>query len=162
MIEEISWPEIEKIWKKKLWPNRITPIEPTSAMCFLGDYDMNNMIVTPTFFGYFVKGKLVGVNSGHQCPKSNSYRSRGLWVDPKHRGKGIGKILLNVTIAEGFNSGHNMIWSYPRKSSWSTYKSVGFKLESKWKKSETSEMLGSKAAGLPEETLNAYCSISQK
>lgn len=148
MIEIIDWEDILPIWQNHLWPNRKTPIEPVSAMCYLGNYDMDNMLTEPTFFGYYKKGLLVGVNSGHSCPRSNSYRSRGLWVHPQHRKQSIGKTLLAVTVAEAFNSGHDMIWSYPRKTSWSTYQAAGFSLGSEWQPSETSE-------------LNAYCFIRQ-
>lgn len=149
MIELIDWQDILPIWQKELWPDRKSAIEPVSAMCFLGNYDMDNMLTKPAFFGYYRKNKLVGVNSGHSCPRSNSYRSRGLWVHPRYRSQGIGKALLNATVAEGFNLGHDMVWSYPRKTSWNVYQSAGFKLSSDWRKSETSDW-------------NAYCSISQK
>lgn len=149
MIEIITWEDILPIWQTQLWPDRKSLIEPVSAMCFLGSYDMDNMLIDPTFFGYFKNAQLVGVNSGHSCPRSNSYRSRGLWVHPQHRRQGIGKALLDITIAEGFNSGHDMVWSYPRKTSWETYQSAGFNLNSEWQESETSDF-------------NAYCSIYQK
>lgn len=149
MIEIIAWEDILPVWKNQLWPDRKTPIEPVSAMCFLGNYDMDNMLTKPVFYGYYKNDLLVGVNSGHSCPRSNSYRSRGLWVHPQHRRQGIGKALLDVTIAEAFNSGHDMVWSFPRKASWPVYQSAGFSLRSDWNKSETSDF-------------NAYCSLFQK
>ena len=149
MLEIIEWKVVLPIWQTQLWPNRKSPIEPVSAMCFLGNYDMDNMLVKPTFFGYYKNGQLVGVNSGHSCPRSNSYRSRGLWVHPQHRRQGIGKALLEITVAEGFNTEHDMIWSFPRKTSWPTYQSTGFQLSSDWLPSETSD-------------LNAYCSLPRK
>jgi GNAT superfamily N-acetyltransferase len=149
MLELITWEDILLIWKNELWPDRISPIEATSAMCYLNDYDMDNMLTTPSFFGYIVDNKIVGVNSGHSCPKSKSYRSRGLWVHPDHRGRGIGQQLLKATIAKGFDEGNTMVWSYPRKTSWNTYAAVGFSLDTEWKKSETSEQ-------------NAFCSLHQK
>lgn len=149
MIELIAWQDILPIWKNELWPTRVSPIEPTSAMCYLNDYDMNNMLTEPSFFGYIIDNKIIGVNSGHSCPRSNSYRSRGLWVHPKHRGQGIGQQLLKAVVAKGFDEGRTMIWSYPRKTSWGTYSSVGFSLDTEWTKSETSEQ-------------NAFCSLHQK
>lgn len=149
MLELISWEDILPIWQYKLWPNRTTPITPVSAMCYLNFYDIDNMSTTPSFFGYIVDNKIVGVNSGHSCPKSNSYRSRGLWVHPNYRGQGIGQQLLKATIAKGFDEDRTMIWSYPRKTSWNTYAAVGFHLDTEWKKSETSEQ-------------NAFCSLHQK
>jgi len=105
------------------------------------------MSSTPTFFGYIINDKIVAVNSGHACPNQNNYRSRGLWVDPNYRGKGIARKLLTATIKQGQQEGYTQIWSYPRRSSWPTYQAVGFKLASDWEVSETSEA-------------NAYCILS--
>jgi len=144
MIKEITWKKTHYIWKNYLWLTRSSPIEPVSAMCFLNGYDMTNMQSTPTFYGYMINGFIVGVNSGHACPNQNNYRSRGLWVDPDYRGRGIGQQLLKATIEQGKQEGYAEIWSYPRQSSWPTYNSAGFELVSTWEVSETSEA-------------NAYC-----
>lgn len=148
MIRHIEWAEVLFIWKNFLWPSRISPIETNSAMCFLNNYDVDNMKTEPSFFGYFTEGQLVGVNSGHVCPRSNSYRSRGLWVHPRFRHRGIGQTLLKATIDQAWKENTNMIWSYPRKSSWSSYHAVGFQLASEWLPSETSD-------------LNAFCFLSR-
>lgn len=147
MLVELSWKKIHHVWKNYLWLDRSSPIEPTSAMCFLGGYDMANMESTPTFYGYMIDNFIVGVNSGHACPNQNNYRSRGLWVDPDYRGQGIGQRLLTATIEQGQLEGYSQIWSYPRQTSWPTYNAVGFKLASNWEVSETSEA-------------NAYCIYS--
>ena len=121
-------------------------------MMWQAGYNIDNMEFEPTFFGYFYRKKLIGVNSGHLCmldrddTKGKHYRSRGLWVDPKHRGKGIGQKLLTAAVEQGKDLGCNMVWSYPRKTSWSTYKAVGFKLDTKWIKTENGS--------------NAYCSLN--
>jgi len=107
-------------------------------MVYLEGYNIKNMNFSPTFFGYFVEDKLVGVNSGHLCA-DNSYRSRGLWVDKDYRGNGFGRQLLEAVIDQGKLESADYIWSYPRKTSWPTYKSVGFKKTSIWIKSDTSE-----------------------
>lgn len=144
MIISISWEEIRFIWQQHLWPNRISAIEPTSAMCCLGGYDIKNTESIPSFFGYVRDNKIVGVNSGHACPSDSTYRSRGLWVDPLFRGQGIGQTLLTAVINQGQSEGYNTVWSYPRQTSWKTYQSVGFTLISDWQPSETSDA-------------NAYC-----
>ena len=117
-------------------------------MCFLMNYNMANMSTEASFFGFIIDDQLVGVNSGHMCPRGNSYRSRGLWVHPYFRKKGIGQQLLTATIEQGWKENAAMVWSYPRKTSWNTYEAVGFKLASDWLPSETSEY-------------NAFCSISR-
>jgi GNAT superfamily N-acetyltransferase len=117
-------------------------------MVYLSGHNINNMNFSPTFFGYFVDDTLVGVNSGHLCD-DNSYRSRGLWVDDAHRGYGYGKHLLQAAIDQAKLESADYIWSFPRKTSWRTYKSVGFKKTSTWVKSDTSEA-------------NAFCIINLK
>lgn len=148
MIKEISWEEIEYIWKNYLWPNRTSPIEPNSAMNFLSGYSNHNMTTIPNFLGYYENNELVGVNSGHLC-SDNSFRSRGLYVKEKYRGKSIGIQLLlkTIEIAKLYDS--NLIWSFPRKTSWRTYQNAGFKLASDWTSSETSNN-------------NAYCVLQLK
>lgn len=142
MIVVLDYDDIYHVWKNHLWPDRKTDITPTSAMTFLGGYDSNNMSYTPTFFGYVENGVLLGVNSGHKCV-DNSYRSRGLYVFPEARKKGIGSKLLIAIIEQGRLDSANFVWSYPKQSSWPTYERVGFRLSSLWEISE----LG----------FNAYC-----
>jgi GNAT superfamily N-acetyltransferase len=148
MIKSLSWDAIEFIWRTYLWPDRTSKIESNSAMVFTSGYDMYNMNTTPSFFGYFINDELVGVNSGHGCA-DNMYRSRGLWVFPEHRGKGIGQQLLIETINQAKRENADMIWSFPKRTSWKTYNSVGFELASDWQKSETSNE-------------NAYCILKIK
>ena len=114
-------------------------------MNFLGGYDIKNMKTVPSFFAYIQDSKILGVNSGHKC-FDNSYRSRGLFVFPEYRNKGIGVSLLKETILQGHKESASFVWSYPRKTSWSTYEHAGFYLASDWEVSETSDS-------------NAYCKI---
>lgn len=143
-IKKIEYKDIFPVWTNHLWPNRSTPIEPNSAMIFKEGYTVKNMFMTPTFFGYYIGNTLVGVNSGHKC-LDKSYRSRGLYVFPEYRGRGIGKDLLNATVNQGFSELATFIWSYPRYDSWKTYESVGFSLCSEWYEGE--------------QGLNAYCAL---
>jgi GNAT superfamily N-acetyltransferase len=135
-IRDITWDEIYKIWHNHLWPNRPSPIESHSAMMYLSGHSIDNFKFKPHFIGYFSNDKLVGVNSGHKCI-DGSYRSRGLWVHPDHRGQGLGQMLLRQIIE--FKGNAHFVWSYPRQTSWSTYENVGFKRTSDWQASETSE-----------------------
>lgn len=146
MIKTISFEQIYPIWRTYLWPNRTSPIESNSAMIYSGGYTMDNMHTTPTFFGYFIDTKLVGVNSGHKC-SDNSYRSRGIYVIDQYRHLGIATALLKETIKKGNLEGCDFTWSYPRKTSWRAYEQAGFYLTSDWEISETSDA-------------NAYCRVN--
>jgi len=143
-VKSISFAEILPIWKNDLWPNRVSEITATSAMCFLGGYSYENMEGNPAFLGYFVNNELAGVNSGHYTKHNDGYRSRGLYVFPKFRGQGIGIALLNATISQAKTENATMCWSYPKYTSWKTYRTAGFILASDWEKSEMSDK-------------NAYC-----
>lgn len=142
MIVEITFEEIYHIWAQKLWPNRLSTIEPNSAMKYLGDYDLGNMSFQPTFFACYLDNKIVGVNSGHLCI-DNGYRSRGLYVDPLYRNQGLGTMLLLHAVELAIKHDADYIWSYPRFSSWQTYQKAGFILSSEWEDSEIGK--------------NAYC-----
>jgi GNAT superfamily N-acetyltransferase len=144
VIREIDFDNIYFIWKNFLWEHRTSPIEKVSAMLFCEGYDLRNFDYEPTFFAYYVNDNIAGVNSGHMCC-DNTYRSRGLFVFPEYRKRGIGKELLLATIDKGFKKQANFVWSYPKKESWNTYNSVGFTLSSKWERSEMG--------------INAYCKI---
>lgn len=138
MITKITFEEIYPIWKYELWPDRESPIEPNSAMQFMGGYDMYNMTTIPTFFAFKIENIIAGVNSGHMCA-GNVYRSRGIYVYDRFRGREIGVQLLLATIEQGKLEGASFTWSYPRKSSWQTYTKAGFHLMGDWEKSETSD-----------------------
>lgn len=134
-LEKISFYQIFPIWNNYLWPNRVSEITPTSAMCYLGGYDLVNMDSMPTFFAYVIDGEIAGVNSGHMC-NNNEYRSRGLYVFEKFRGKGIGTALLKATIEQAVKEEAALCWSYPKDSSWNTYAKAGFMLASEFEISE--------------------------
>lgn len=142
MIHHINFETIYPIWANRLWPNRVSAITGTSAMTYLGGYDNKNMEETPNYIAYFLDNQIVGVNSGHKC-MDDGYRSRGLFVFPEYRGRGIGVKLLCATIELGKKFGCNYVWSYPKQSSWQPYSKSGFILASDW---ETSE-----------NDINAYC-----
>jgi GNAT superfamily N-acetyltransferase len=142
MILQIDFSTIYHYWSSFLWPDRQSKIEPTSAMRFLGQYDLKNLDYEPTFIAYVVDDNIAGVNSGHKC-MDNGYRSRGLYVLPEHRGKGIAVKLLQATIDQGMKENCNYVWSYPRHNSWTSYAKAGFELASNWSAGETG--------------INAYC-----
>jgi len=144
MIRILDYSDVFEIWQNKLWLNRTSKIESVSAMLYLNGYDLENYKYEPTFFGYVVDDKIVGVNSGHKCA-DHTYRSRGLFVEKDYRHHGIGKDLLLATIEQGKKEYCTLVWSFPRKESWSVYQSAGFSLTSDWIFGETG--------------INAYCKL---
>lgn len=136
MIIKITFEEIFLIWSEYLWPGRVSRIEPVSAMLYLQGHDLKNYNYEPTFFGYYVGTELAGVNSGHMCCDL-SYRSRGLFVFPEYRKKGIATSLLLETIQQGSKEYAKFVWSLPKKDSWSAYSNAGFILSSDWINTET-------------------------
>lgn len=145
MIKEISWEQIFKIWRNELWPKRVSAIESHSAMIYKqpNKFDMTNFSLPAWYYGYFINGELIGVNSGHMCGDGMA-RSRGLWVKEDHRRKGYATELLAKTRKHAEQIGASAIWSYPRKFSWPIYQRNNFMLTSNWHPCETSP-------------LNAYC-----
>lgn len=142
MISKIDFEIIYPVWRNLLWPERKSLIESTSAMNYLGGYDIKNLEFQPTFFGYFIDGNLVGVNSGHRC-KDNSYRSRGLFVNENYRQRGIGKSLLEASINQAIEEHAEFVWSYPKYTAYRAYIAAGFSITSPWEQSELGQ--------------NAYC-----
>lgn len=145
MIITTDFDTILKIWQNDLWPSRQSAIETHSAMLLNETMDIENFKFHASYFLYIYKNQIAGCNSGHLC-SDNSYRSRGLFVYPNFRGKGLGVKLLKETIKQGKKENASLIWSYPRHTSWTTYEQAGFKLCSDWEKSEMS--------------VNAYCKLN--
>lgn len=135
MIKEISYEEILPLWLK-LWPwHDETTVQKYSHMLYPDGYfglDFSPYII---YYGVIENDEIVAVNSGHTTP-DNTFRSRGLWVDPAHRGKGYGVALLRACIDKSIELGCSATWSFPRDTSWLTYKSAGFQLSTDWIMSE--------------------------
>ena len=135
-VVESTFEEVYPVWNKKLWPERVSEIEPMSSLSWKQPSEIikDKTIFenySPSFFAIKIDGKIVGVNSGFMT-KERVYRSRGLWVKEEHRGKDYGKTLLMQAIIQGKSEGCHWIWSMPRKSALKTYESVGFKKKGRW------------------------------
>ncbi len=52
MIVKTDFDTIKSIWSEHLWPNRVSKIEPHSAMLLDGTYDMKNFDYPATFLLY--------------------------------------------------------------------------------------------------------------
>jgi GNAT superfamily N-acetyltransferase len=142
-ISRITFEEIDHIWKKHLWPNRSSAIETHSAMTwpFEGkpdQYDMKVFEYPATFWGAYLDNKLVGVNSGHKTT-DEQYRSRGIWVDPDYRKRGVAQMLFLMTAHQAKVEGCEMLWSIPRKTALPAYTKFGFETVGDYIVTETSE-----------------------
>jgi GNAT superfamily N-acetyltransferase len=143
LTRKISFETILPIWQNELWPNRQSAIEPMSAMTwpFEGSPDPIDMSIfdyTPTFWGVYVDDKLVGVNSGHRTANVQ-YRSRGIWVDPDYRGRGIAQRLFSMTQHQALVEGCLLVWSIPRKTALSSYTKFGFETVGGYIETETAD-----------------------
>ena len=133
MVEEITWEEIYPIWSNYLWPGRPN-IKPYTPMINATELDLTIhkraadkwMYYHGIFFGIRDNaGKIIGVNSGHQC-SNILFRSRVLYVTPEHTGKGLAQALLKHTIEFAREKEFKKIWSYPRARTIKTYSAVGY------------------------------------
>lgn len=142
-ICDVTFDDVYPIWKEKLWPGRISRLDQIS-MLTLRHGELVKELTVKKFkksvnFSAVVyvseyteeKNEIVGVNSS-VFTGLGLYRSRGLWVDPDHRGLGLSKILLQYAIVKGKDRGCDTVWSLPRKESLPMYESVGFKKQSDW------------------------------
>lgn len=142
-VSRIDINTIKNIWEKHLWPNRTSAIETHSAMTwpFEGnpeEYDMKIFDYPATFLGAYIDKQLVGVNSGHKTTDLQ-YRSRGIWVDPQYRKRGISQMLFLMTAHQAKVEGCEMIWSIPRKTALPAYTKFGFETVGDYIVTETSE-----------------------
>lgn len=142
-IERLNFKTVESIWSTKLWPNRTSAIETHSAMTwpFEGNpesIDMNIFNYPATFWGAYLDDKLVGVNSGHKTT-DEQYRSRGIWVDPEYRKRGVAQMLFLMTAHQAKVEGCEMLWSIPRKTALPAYTKFGFETVGDYIITETSD-----------------------
>lgn len=126
-IAIVDFETILPIWEEKLWPGRNDPIRPMSSIKYQGGYDMSIYEkYQPTFFAvYNTIDEIIGVNSGHRT-SDNLYRSRGIWVDPRYRLKGISGVLFCELYGQAMHEKCSALWSIPRKNALSAYEKYGF------------------------------------
>ncbi len=126
-VKPITFEEIERIWRTRLWPERVSKIEPVSWISPGGEIDMDLKIGAPTFLGvYSGQGQeIIGVVSGHSTGGGH-YRSRGLWVSETFRGQGMARALIEKLAEVAKEEGHHTLWTMPRLSSWPFYQKVRF------------------------------------
>jgi ribosomal protein S18 acetylase RimI-like enzyme len=140
MIKEITFEEIRKIWEKYLWAEyvkdgyTINPINLTSqknyclsAVNFISNLNLLAKIIRPTYIGYFLDDKIIGVESGYKTSVVH-YRLRGLWVHEDHRHKGIATKLIRYLEDRCRKP---FLWTIPRESALDFYLKYGFKVDGK-------------------------------
>lgn len=97
-----------------------------SSMLLGGGYDVSiYQRYMPIFWGVFENGVLLGVNSGHKT-SMEEFRSRGLYVFPEYRKRGVGSQLLTRACSTAKEEKCKLIWSAPRIHSTAVYEKVGF------------------------------------
>jgi GNAT superfamily N-acetyltransferase len=142
-LERLDFNTIKTIWENNLWPNRSSAIETHSVMTWPYEgnpeqYDMDIFNYPATFWGAYLDNKLVGVNSGHKTT-DKQYRSRGIWVNPEYRKRGVAQMLFLMTAHQAKVEGCEMLWSIPRKTALPAYTKFGFETVGDYIVTETSE-----------------------
>lgn len=124
----LTFEEILPFWKQLWYPK--VDIQKKSGRLLLFGFDQSIITddsIKVTYFGAEVDGKIVGVNSGYAF-KSLEYRSRGLYVLPEYRRKGVAQELLKATQDKGYEERAITLWSLPRRTALPVYKKFGFKI----------------------------------
>lgn len=126
-VEACDFGQVLEVWQKQLWPGRISPIEPISCIAENGEINAAILNEKPFFWRAInQEGQTIGVISGFKA--GQNFRSRGVWVDPKYRNQGIGRLLMNQNQIKAQDLNLKKIWTMPRKSTWSFYEKLGFQI----------------------------------
>lgn len=129
-IKNCSYEFIKPFWQL-LWPKR-TDIKPMSSLKIDLSYDLDiYKKYKPIFWALMNNNTCCGVVSGHQTSEEN-FRTRGLYIDARYRGRGLSRKLLEQPIEEARALKLNKLWSLPRKNSFYAYNKVGFDKASDW------------------------------
>jgi GNAT superfamily N-acetyltransferase len=124
VIKSIKYDDILPSWRK-LWRSR-QDLESHSAMLMMGGHDPE---IKNTFkwsaYAVYDWDKCVAVNAGHKSSKRD-YRTRGLWVDETHRGRGIAKMMFEKLEHQAKSECCRWLWSYPRLAALPAYINSGY------------------------------------
>ena len=126
VISKVDFDIILEVWKQQLWPNRKSEIRPLNSMQFLGGIDMSIYEkYVPSFWAVFDNDNIIGVNSGF-ATNDISYRSRGIFVWPDYRRKGVAQLLFDQIDKQATHENKTVCWSIPRKTALPAYEKAGY------------------------------------
>jgi GNAT superfamily N-acetyltransferase len=132
VVYKVDFDIILEVWKQQLWPNRKSEIRTMSSMQFLGGTDMSIYEkYVPSFWAVSDNDNIIGVNSGFATSDA-SYRSRGIWVNPTYRSKGIAQLLFDQIDIQASKESKEFCWSIPRKKALPAYEKAGYVKCSDW------------------------------
>lgn len=134
LLRKAEFAEIKPIWTEKLWPGRKSTIRPVSPINHAFQYDPAILNSRPEFWvltNHSNRNEIIGTVSGYTTSSSH-YRSRGLYVSPEYRGRGLSKLLLRAPLQSAKNKKAAVLWTFPRLSAWPVYEKFGFIRRSEW------------------------------
>ncbi len=125
-IQIVDFKIIYPIWKNKLWQGRISKIEESNPIDYLGNYNPEILKNKAICLAGYIDKEIIGVNT--LLPTSETHcRSRGLYINEEQKLKGYGRKLMYETLNHAKKLKFKYIWSLPRKSSLQFYLKFGFK-----------------------------------
>jgi len=131
IIKQVSFDKIYPVWRDKLWKGRVSKIEQSNPIDYLGKYNLEIMNNKAVCFACYIDNNIVGVNT--LLPTSKDMcRSRGFYINPEQRLKGIGKKIMKETLNCANELNFKYVWSMPRKNSLDFYLKFGFIKTSKF------------------------------
>ena len=104
----------------------LRPGHPLESSIYPGDDDSESQ-----HFGAFLNGELIGVASVFRQPlpgesDANSWRLRGMAVEPARQGQGIGRAILQFGVAQIAQRGGELLWCNARSSALGFYRGAAF------------------------------------
>lgn len=126
-VQEVNFTEVLPYWENYLWPQRQSKIEDVSVIDHFGRLTLDRRQLKAQFYAALdFKKRIVGVNSGLKTSPVH-FRSRGIWVHPEFRFKGVGSLLLEAISTAAQTQKCTIVWSMPRLGSVQFYESCGFR-----------------------------------
>lgn len=126
-VVETDFNEIYPFWRKQLWPQRLSAIEPVSWIDVNGQINAQLQFCQPFFWKACCQDNIIGVISGY-LTSPGQFRSRGIWVDDSYRRQNVGRALMEEIFKRGRELGAQSVWSMPRSTAREFYLKMGFEM----------------------------------